>query len=647
MDRINIGAIEIRVAERRVLVGGQPVSLGSRAFDLLLALAERRDRVATKDELLEAAWPGLVVEENNLSVQVSAIRRALGPGILATVAGRGYRLTGVDNAAPGSPLLGNLPPALPRLFGRDGELASLVAALDGSALLTLCGPGGIGKTLLALHAARAIQPRFPAGAWLVDLSTVTDGAAIPDAVASCLGIRWQSGRGGSMTELADALRPREALLVLDNCEHVIEAVAALALSVRGAVHGLRILSTSQEPLHIGGEELVRLSALAVPDSEAAGDPLDFGAVRLFVERVRALQGAYDPDASEVADAVSICRRLDGNALAIGLAASRVPVLGSAGVLSHLSECLHWTAPDHRGVVPRHRTLHQALDWSYGLLGASSQAVFRKLGVFVGGFSLEAAEHVLGPCLGNDAGAEHDHLVLLVDRSLLTVESGRRPRYRMLETTREFALRCLGDAGERDLALREHAHAMRDLCLRAARKRDLHWTWLEMPNLRAAMRWALETPGEGEVAVALATYPSVLLPSQAWCPRPLPTSSACGTWSIRHATPPSSPATGNGWAGWALTGASPVRAASRPWNAPQGCSNSWATCVICTAAAATLPKPGSALVNSTLRNARLTSPSRWRAPPRRRPTACAGCACRDCWPAGARSIARRCGWCKRR
>ena len=510
MDRINIGAIEIRVAERRVLVDGQPVSLGSRAFDLLLALAERRDRVATKDELLEAAWPGLVVEENNLSVQVSAIRRALGPGILATVAGRGYRLTGVDNAAPGSPLLGNLPPMLPRLFGRDGELASLVAALDGSALLTLCGPGGIGKTLLALHAARAIQPRFPAGAWLVDLSTVTDGAAVPDAVASCLGIRWQSGRGGSMAELADALRPREALLVLDNCEHVIEAVAALALSVRGAVHGLRILSTSQEPLHIGGEELVRLSALAVPDSEAAGDPLDFGAVRLFVERVRALQGAYDPDASEVADAVSICRRLDGNALAIGLAASRVPVLGSAGVLSHLSECLHWTAPDHRGVVPRHRTLHQALDWSYGLLGASSQAVFRKLGVFVGGFSLEAAEHVLGPCLGNDAGAEHDHLVLLVDRSLLTVESGRRPRYRMLETTREFALRCLGDAGERDLALREHAHAMRDLCLRAARKRDLHWTWLEMPNLRAAMRWALETPGEGEVAVALATYPSVLL-----------------------------------------------------------------------------------------------------------------------------------------
>lgn len=510
MDRINIGTIEIRVDERRVLVEGQPVNLGSRAFDLLLALAERRDRVATKDELLEAAWPGLVVGENNLTVQVRAIRVALGPGMVATVPGRGYQLTGIDNAVPVSPLVGNLPPVLPRLFGRESELASLLAALDDSTLLTLCGPGGIGKTLLALHAARAVQPRFTAGAWLVDLSTVADGAAVPDMVASCLGIRWHSGSGGSMAELADALRPREALLVLDNCEHVIEDVTALALSLRGAAHGLRILTTSQEPLHIGGEELVRLSALAVPDSEAGGNPLDFGAVQLFVERVRALQGSYDPAASEVADAVSICRGLDGNALAIGLAASRVPALGSAGVLSRLSECLYWTAPGQRGVVPRHRTLHQALDWSHGLLSASSQAAFRRLGVFVGGFSLEAAEHVLGACLGNDAGTAHDHLMLLVDRSLLTVESARRPRYRMLETAREFAMRCLGDAGERDLALRQHAHAMRDLCLQAASKRDLHWSMSEMPNLRAALRWALETPGEGEVAVALATYPSVLL-----------------------------------------------------------------------------------------------------------------------------------------
>lgn len=516
MDRITLGHIEIRVDERRVLVEGRPVELGSRAFDVLLALAERRDRVATKDELLQAVWPGLVVEENNLTVQVSAIRRALGPGTVATVVGRGYRLTAIEGAAPReSPrgtLPGNLPQALPRLYGRDDELRALVEALDESPLLTLCGPGGIGKTLLALHAAQALQPRFASGAWLVDLSTVQDGSVVTDAVAHCLGIRWHSDSGASTAELADALRQREALLVLDNCEHVVEAVATLALSLRGPSRGLRVMATSQEPLHVSGERVVRLAALAVPATNAGVevDPLGFGAVRLFVERVRALQGRYDPDESEVIDVVSICRSLDGNALAIELVASRVPLLGSAGVRSRLAEWLHWKAVDHRSVVQRHRTLHQALDWSHRLLGPSTQAVFRRLGVFVGGFSLEAAQRVLGPCPVIDAREVLDHLALLVDRSLLTVDAGRLPRYRMLETTREFALACLGDAGDRDIALREHAHAMRDLCVEAARRRDPQWTWLELPNMRAALRWALEAPGEADVAVALATYPSVLL-----------------------------------------------------------------------------------------------------------------------------------------
>lgn len=514
MDRITLGNIEIRVDERRVLVDGQPAALGSRAFDVLLALAERRDRIATKDELLEAAWPGLVVEENNLTVQVSAIRRALGPGAVATVPGRGYRLTAVGCDAPAQAQRNlandNLPRALPRLYGRDSELGALVEALEEAPLLTLCGPGGIGKTLLALHAAQAVQPRFAAGAWLVDLSTVLEGSAVPDAVAQCLGIRWHSGSGASMAELADVLRRREALLVLDNCEHVVEAVAALALSLRCAVGGLRILATSQEPLHVPGERVIRLGTLTWPTADTDVNPIGFGAVRLFVERVRALQAAYEPDGAELADVVSICGSLDGNALAIELAASRVPLLGSAGVRSRLAECLHWTAVDHRGAAPRHRTLHQALDWSHRLLGPSTQAVFRRLGVFVGGFSLEAAQRVLGPCPAVDPGEVLDHLALLVDRSLLTVEAGRRPRYRMLETTREFALGCLGDAGERDIALRAHARAMRDLCIDAARRRDQSWTWSEMPNIRAALRWALEARGEGDVAVALATYTSVLL-----------------------------------------------------------------------------------------------------------------------------------------
>lgn len=516
MDRITLGHIEIRVDERRVLIEGRFVELGSRAFDVLLALAERRDRVATKDELMKAAWPGLFVEENNLTVQVSAIRRALGPGTVTTVAGRGYRLTAIEGAAPSesprSAVTGNLPLALPRLYGRDSELLALVESLDESPLLTLCGPGGIGKTLLALHAAQTLQARFASGAWLVDLSTVQDGSVVPNAVAHCLGIRWHSDSGASTAELADALRQREALLVLDNCEHVVDAVATLAVSLRCPIRGLRVMATSQEPLHVSGERVVRLAALAVPAANASAevDPLGFGAVRLFVERVRALQGSYDPEASEVADVVSICRSLDGNALAIKLVASRVPLLGSAGVRSRLTEWLHWKAVDDRGVVQRHRTLHQALDWSHRLLGPSTQAVFRRLGVFVGGFSLEAAQRVLGLSSAINASEVLDHLALLVDRSLLTVDAGRRPRYRMLETTREFALGCLGDAGERDIALREHAHAMRDLCVEASRRRDPQWTWLEMPNMRAALRWALETPDQAEVAVALATYPSVLL-----------------------------------------------------------------------------------------------------------------------------------------
>jgi predicted ATPase len=506
------GAIELRPAQRQVLLRGAAVPLGSRAFDLLMLLVEHRERVVTKDEILASVWPGLVVEENNLSVQIRALRRALGSDAITTVTGRGYRFT-----AAGAPALpaaapaaaGNLPARRAELFGRDAELAELLQACAEPACVTLCGLAGVGKTALATLAAQqlAAEHRPAQGAWRVELADIHEPALVAQAVCETVGLELE-GRQDSLHECLAHLQHRELLLLLDNCEHVIEAVAALAEALMARAARITLLATSQEPLRVAGERIMRLNPLAVPVSGRADGALAYGAVRMLLARVRAAMGGrFEPSADEVVDLVEVCRQLDGIPLALEFAASRVPLLGTAGVRSRLHDRLRLLAGGARSAPARHRSLQAALEWSHQLLGPRTQGVLHRLAVFPSGFSIEGAQIFLD---ARDEADVIEHLDVLVERSLIALQPGARPRYRMLETPRAFALDCLMAAGGGvDWQLRL-AQAMARICVAAAKQRDTAWMWQEMPNARTALAWALELPGAGVTAVTIATYTSVVL-----------------------------------------------------------------------------------------------------------------------------------------
>lgn len=518
MQPLTFGRFELRPDERQLLLDGHPVVVGARALDVLLALVERRDRVVRKDELIEAAWPGLVVEDNNLTVQVSSLRKLLGPNAIATVPGRGYRFTADLSALPRHSsmvlpdvepmVVGNLPQMLAPIYGRDEDAQKVVSASAASRLVTLCGAGGIGKTSLAAVVARSLSREFAHGSWVVELADVREPRLVVPTVAQCLDIALP-GHAPPGEELARALQARTLLLVFDNCEHLLDAVALLAHSIMRIAPNVRILSTSQEPLRVAGEHVHRLAPLAVPSPGQLDQAETFGSVRLFVERVRAQQVEFRLAGAELNDAVEICRQLDGIALAIELAAARVPLLGVSGVRSRLGERLRLLTVGTRMALDRHQTLHAALAWSHQLLAPTTQVMLRRLGVFAGGFCLEGAQRVAGSVDGVEINAI-EHLGLLVDRSLLSIEPGVRPRYRMLESMRMFALEQLAAAGETEMLNRRHAHAMREICRVAVQQRDSVWLWAEMNNARVALNWAIATPGEGVVAVALATHTAVLL-----------------------------------------------------------------------------------------------------------------------------------------
>jgi predicted ATPase/DNA-binding winged helix-turn-helix (wHTH) protein len=513
------GRFMIRPAERRLLLDGKPVVLGGRAFDLLLALTERRDRVVSKNELLDVVWAGRVVEENNLQVQISTLRRALGPQAIATVPGRGYQFTAVpEGAQAGGTALApaairdrsqdNLPESTSTLYGRDGDLAALLTLLGSHRLVTLTGAGGIGKSTLALAVARAERERWDDGVWLIELAPVADPALVPAVVAQALGILL-AGRKAPRDEVADALRSRKLLLLLDNCEHLLVAVTEFADTVLARSQSVKILATSQEPLHIPAEQQFRVPPLALPADARSANPLDYGALALFEARVQAIDSRFRLDDGSLDAAIEICRCLDCLPLAIELAAARVPLLGLEGVRLRLGDRFRILTTGLRAGLSRHQTLRAAIEWSHSLLTAEEQAVFRRLGVFCGSFGLDAAQRV-----ASDAEIDEwtvlDHLGALVDKSLVAAQPGAVPRYRLLETSRALACEKLEEAGEADSIRRAHAQTVLAAFDRAFRARWRQSTQslldLNLPdldNLRAAFEWASRSPYEADLLIALA------------------------------------------------------------------------------------------------------------------------------------------------
>jgi len=503
-SRYRSGAIEINAIQRTLLIDGAPARIGARAFDVLLALVERRDRVVTKRELMDLVWPRLVVEEGNLLVHMVALRKLLGPRAIATIPGRGYRFVmpveliattaAADPAQSAGATSGNVPVSSP-LFGRVEDLEAVEALLREHPVVTIVGAGGIGKTRMALAAAAATRVESPHGCWWVELASLIEGAQVPGTIAGALGMQLPSG--SSNEALATALTTKNALLVLDNCEHLADDIASLVDLLRVRAPSVRLLVTSQESLKCRDEQVYRLGPLAVPASAQVEEAAQFGAVALFVERAHAVDSRFRLASENVEVVVDICRRLDGIPLAIELAAARVPLLGVHGLHARLGEMFNVLTGGTRMKLRRHQTLRAALEWSYGLLGADEQTAFRRLGVFAGGFTLELAQEIIKD-ERIDQWLVLDLLGHLIDKSLVIAdgEAESEPRYRLLDTTRAFALEQLAVAGESEPMLRRHAEALCALMAAtdancwnlaaAERKRAVR----ELGNLRAAVDWAM-------------------------------------------------------------------------------------------------------------------------------------------------------------
>lgn len=415
---------------------------------------------------------------------------------------------------------GNLPAALTELVGREEAIAEVGGLLGSARLVTITGPGGVGKTRLALAAAAGIAERFPDGVWLVELAGQRHPNAVElaEALTAVLGIRDESGAGTAgyrapepQARLADALRERRLLMVLDNCEHVIEPVALLADALLRAAPGLRLLTSSQEPLAIGGEALYVASPLRLPPPEASLPELGHStAVQLFVARAAASAPGFALDAHNADAVASVCRRLDGIPLALELAATRVRGLGVHGLAARLDDRFRVLGVGRRGAPARQQTLRAVIDWSWELLGAPERTVLRRLAVHPDGCTPEAAEAV---CAGEDVAAADvlDLVSRLVDRSLVVaVDGADGPRYRLLESVAAYSLEHLWAAGEFEAIQRRHGEYFAVLAERAAP--HLYGPeqrfWLarldaESANLRAALDRAVER-GDAGLAVRLAS-----------------------------------------------------------------------------------------------------------------------------------------------
>ncbi|MEP0321827.1 ATP-binding protein [Bauldia litoralis] len=511
------------VPHRGVLLrSGVVVPLGSRAFAILRLLVERQGDLVGKDELLAAAWPDTFVEEGNLRVQIAAIRKALGDSsdaaeLLANVPGRGYRFVApvsfadhLEDLPPDAAAAYPLPLPSDSVLGRSELIDAIADQLLQRRLVTIVGPGGIGKTTIALAVARKVLQTYGGAVAFVDFGPVVDPILVAFRLA--LALNAPVNEADPIPSLLAFLKDKRMLVVFDTCEHVVEATASLAEAICAGTTGIDILATSREPLRAEGETIRRLPPLAYPDESSAltaTEALDYPAVQLFVLRAAGVLDDFRLTDADVPVVVDICRRLDGIALAIELAARRIDAFGLDGLATVLDNRFSVLTAGRRTALPRHQTLLATLDWSYGLLSPPEQAVFRRLSVFVGIFSLETATGVL---VGDDMTAPEviGHLGDLVAKSLVAPDlSGRLTVYRLLDTTRAFAVGKTVEQGEQAAYARRPAEYYRDRFARA----EAEWEtisaadWLEtyapcIDNVRLALDWAFSPGGDPAVGVAL-------------------------------------------------------------------------------------------------------------------------------------------------
>jgi predicted ATPase/DNA-binding winged helix-turn-helix (wHTH) protein len=511
-----------------LLKNGNAVRIGGRALDILTTLVENAGEPLTKAELISRVWPETFVEPTNLKVNMTALRQALeedleGPQYIATIVGTGYKfIAPVQRRLSTDPPFqlntsprhrDNLPTSALRIIGRTDAIESIKTEVRNGKIVSVVGAGGVGKTTVALAVAENLRKQFRDGVCFVDLSPLRDPGLVPNAIATALGYATYSAN--VLDGLILFLRKRELLLLIDNCEHLLGGVANSIERILQDAPGVNVMATSREPLRIPSERIYDLEGLRIPPLSrglTAEDALSFSAVQLFVERVSDSLVSFDLTDADAPAVSETCRRLDGIALAIELAAARVNIFGVNGLLEQLDDCFRLLTGRRAG-PERQRTLAATLGWSYGLLCDRDAALLRAISVFTGDFNLEGARAVFA----RDPIDVESSLRELISKSLVSAhKTGEEHAYRLLDTTRAYAFDRLRDCGEDQPALRRHAE---HVCIALEKSAE---EWAALPatlwgaryggfvgDLRAALAWAKLDPRNRALLLRLTEAGSLL------------------------------------------------------------------------------------------------------------------------------------------
>jgi predicted ATPase/DNA-binding winged helix-turn-helix (wHTH) protein len=518
------GSFQLIPARRLLLNNDRSVRLGSRALDILTMLVERAGETVRNDQIMARAWPTTMVEEGSLRVHIGALRRTLGDGrdgarFIVNVPGRGYSFVAPVShgqsqtpaaVASEEPDVSNLPGPLAGIIGRTDTIATVAAQLARRRLLTIVGAGGIGKTTVAVAVAESVAASCPDGVWFVALATLANPGLVAAAICATLGVTV-SGTN-PLPALISWLRDKQALIILDNCEHVVDAAAVVAEEILRATQRISILATSREPLRCTGEFIHRLAPLGIPPSRdgiTAREALEHPAVQLFNERARASDDGYSFTDADAPTVCEICRRLDGLPLALELAAVQVEFFGLRGLAQGLDDRFAVLTRGRRTAIQRQQTLRSALDWSYELLPETERIVLRRLAVFSGEFTMEAARAIAAG--ETVSGIEViERVANLATKSLvMTNISGDVTYHSLLETTRAYALEKLAADADAERLRRRHAEYYRDLFEQAedegGSRGQAEWLAIygrHIDNLRTGLDWAFSANGDSRIGVAL-------------------------------------------------------------------------------------------------------------------------------------------------